>query len=443
MLLSFSITNWKSYAETAEFSMIATREQRYGDRLTRVGRQRVLPVTAIYGANAAGKSTFVRALAALRDIVVGARRPGATLPAFPHLPDGKTQPSRFEIDFLVEVETKTSRRREVTLVYEVEFDRRQIRYEALLIRCQKTEDYLFERTGKHVVLDSEFQNNQRVVAHTEVISDNETVLGAVGSDEDGEPSFFTAAYSWFAQQLTVIFPSSEFVHLPALFDADELFAQAMNAGLSRADTGISELVLEEMKVSMLPLEAEQVDELINKLEEEGGAFIVGGETRDYAVLDIADERPRARRLVARHDISTGPHEESEGFNLHLREESDGTQRFMNLLPVLFQLRQEDLRGVFVIDELENSMHPKLTEEFIRIFLDELGEAQRRQLIFTTHEIQLMRSDILRRDEIWLAEKERGQTQLTRVSDFSRDGVRKDADLLSSYMSGRLGGVPRV
>ena len=89
------------------------------------------------------------------------------------------------------------------------------------------------------------------------------------------------------------------------------------------------------------------------------------------------------------------------------------------------------------------MHPKLTEDFIRCFLEDLDESNRRQLIFTTHEVQLMRSDLLRRDEIWLAEKQGGQSQLTRVSDYSGIGVRKDADLLSFYMSGRLGGVPRI
>ena len=136
-------------------------------------------------------------------------------------------------------------------------------------------------------------------------------------------------------------------------------------------------------------------------------------------------------------------EQHSSFTLPLQEESDGTQRFMNLLPILFQLRDKNSRSVFVVDELENSMHPKLTEDFISSFLEGLGADDRCQLIFTTHEIQLMRSDLLRRDEIWLADKVDGQSRLTRVSDFAGIGVRKDADLLSFYMSGRLGGVPRI
>lgn len=97
----------------------------------------------------------------------------------------------------------------------------------------------------------------------------------------------------------------------------------------------------------------------------------------------------------------------------------------------------------MVDELENSMHPLLTQELIRSFLDGLGKEDRRQLVFTTHEIQIMRTGLLRRDELWLADKKAGRTQLSRVSEFTREGVRKDADLLGFYASGRLGGVPRL
>ena len=73
----------------------------------------------------------------------------------------------------------------------------------------------------------------------------------------------------------------------------------------------------------------------------------------------------------------------------------------------------------------------------------MGKDDRRQLIFTTHELQLMRAPLLRRDEIWLVDKVAGQTKMTRLSDFSSEGVRKDADVLGFYTSGRLGGVPRI
>ena len=96
-----------------------------------------------------------------------------------------------------------------------------------------------------------------------------------------------------------------------------------------------------------------------------------------------------------------------------------------------------------MDELENSMHPLLTEKLVRAFLDGLNADDRRQLVFTTHELRLMQIPLLRRDEMWLADKLNGQTRLARMSEYSRKGVRKDADILGLYTSGRLGGVPRI
>ena len=200
-----------------------------------------------------------------------------------------------------------------------------------------------------------------------------------------------------------------------------------------------------MNMKALPVGADQLGGLLEGLRERGGTFVIAVGGADHAILSLTDEgEPIARRLVTVHEREDGPApEQHSSFTLPLQEESDGTQRFMNLLPILFQLCDKNSRSVFVVDELENSMHPKLTEDFISSFLEGLGADDRCQLIFTTHEIQLMRSDLLRRDEIWLADKVDGQSRLTRVSDFADKGVRKDADLLSFYMSGRLGGVPRI
>jgi putative abortive phage resistance protein len=275
-----------------------------------------------------------------------------------------------------------------------------------------------------------------------VVAPNETLLGALGAEGTGAVG---AVWDWFARRLNIIHPESMYMHLPARINADAVFSRAMSSGPTRADTGISGVRLDEMKMGALPVGADQLTGLLEGLRERGGTFVIAVGGADQAILSLTDEgEPTARRLVTVHEREDGPApEQHSSFTLPLQEESDGTQRFMNLLPILFQLRDKNSRSVFVVDELENSMHPKLTEDFISSFLEGLGADDRRQLIFTTHEIQLMRSDLLRRDEIWLADKVDGQSRLTRVSDFAGIGVRKDADLLSFYMSGRLGGVPRI
>ena len=444
MLRFLRLQNWKSYYEPVEFTMVATRERQHGDRLARVGRSRILPVTAIYGANAAGKSALVDGLEALREIVLEARRAGAPLPVVPHLPQGAEEPTLFAVELIVPDRDGDDGGdgKDRVFYYELAVDRRRVRHEVLAQVRARTEELLFKRAEDRVDLYGELDDDERARAHAGVVAPNETLLGALGAEGAGAVG---AVWDWFAHRLNIIHPESAYLHLPARIDADAVFAQAMNSGLTRADTGISEMRFDEMKMGALPVKAEHLDDLLEYLREKGGAFAIDVGGADHAILSLTDEgEPVARRLVAVHNTETGPApEQRSAFTLPLREESDGTQRFMNLLPILFQLRDEDSRSVFVVDELENSMHPKLTEDFIASFLEGLDAGDRRQLIFTTHEIQLMRSNLLRRDEIWLADKVGGQSELTRMSDFADIGVRKDADLLSFYMSGRLGGVPRI
>ena len=442
MLRFLRLQNWKSYYEPVEFTMVATRERRHGDRLARVGRSRILPITAVYGANAAGKSALVDGLEALSGIVLESRRAGAMLPVAPHLPEGRDEPTAFAVEIVVSAVGADDDAADRVFYYELAADRRRIRRELLAQVKARTEELLFERGEDGVSLYGELDGDERARAHAMVVAPNETLLGALGAEGAGAVG---TVWDWFAHRLNIIHPESAYLHLPARIDADAVFAQAMNSGLTRADTGISEMRFDEMKMGALPVKAEHLDDLLEYLREKGGAFAIDVGGADHAILSLTDEgEPVARRLVAVHNTETGPApEQRSAFTLPLREESDGTQRFMNLLPILFQLRDEDSRSVFVVDGLENSMHPKLTEDFIASFLEGLDAGDRRQLIFTTHEIQLMRSNLLRRDEIWLADKVGGQSELTRMSDFADIGVRKDADLLSFYMSGRLGGVPRI
>lgn len=441
MLRFLRLQNWKSYYEPVEFTMVATRERRHGDRLARVGRSRILPVTAIYGANAAGKSALVDGLEALREIVLESRRAGAMLPLAPHLPEGKDEPTAFAVEIVVSA-VGTDDVADRVFYYELAADRRRIHRELLAQVKARAEELLFERDEDGVSLYGELDGDERARAHAMVVAPNETLLGALGAERDGTVG---VVWDWFARRLNIIHPESTYMHLLARINAGSVFSQAMNSGLTRADTGIFEVRLEEMKMEALPVGADQLTGLLEGLRERGGTFVIAVGGADQAILSLTDEgEPIARRLVTVHEGEDGPApEQRSSFTLPLQEESDGTQRFMNLLPILFQLRDEDSRSVFVVDELENSMHPKLTEDFISSFLEVLGADDRCQLIFTTHEIQLMRSDLLRRDEIWLADKVDGQSRLTRVSDFAGIGVRKDADLLSFYMSGRLGGVPRI
>lgn len=145
----------------------------------------------------------------------------------------------------------------------------------------------------------------------------------------------------------------------------------------------------------------------------------------------------ATRLLTQHRTKSG-----KDVEFYMAEESDGTQRFVDLLPAFYDLAHSAEGKVFVIDEIDRSLHTELTRNLIDAFLQTLGTASRSQLIFTTHDVMLLDQDMLRRDEIWFTEKdEEGNSDLFGLSDFK--GVRADKDIRKSYLLGRFGGMPRI
>ena len=433
MLHYFTVSNWKSIYEPVEFSMVATKEGQHSERLSCVEHSQVLPVAAIYGTNASGKSVFIKALAKLQEIVLKD-------PIVPHLLRGTDEPTKFEIEFSVEVGALNGEKREETLIYELRVDEGEVLEESLLRTRAEDEVVIFEREGNRIDLYEELAGNDVAEAYAKTvgIKSNATFLGVMG-DQDTEKSrenIVAVARSWFSEKLHVMRPESSAQGLSVRAMTDDGFAEAVGELLSWADTGIANVGFEN-----IPFHPLGYGLLMETPASEGGRRVAAISGRGGIVFESDHSgQVEARRFVAIHRDSDG-----KEFPLGFADESDGTVCFLNLLPMLIQLQDPKSDVVFVVDELENSMHPKLTEDLIRLFLSSLSMEgdSRRQLAFSTHELQLLRSDLLRRDEIWLADKIDAQTRLTRLSEFSEESVRKDVDWLGLYMSGRLGGVPRV
>ena len=132
------------------------------------------------------------------------------------------------------------------------------------------------------------------------------------------------------------------------------------------------------------------------------------------------------------------HEDQAGNTIpfELTDESDGTQRLLNLIPALRHL--EATSAVYVIDEIDRSLHPILVWKFLEYFLKSCTSCKS-QMIVTTHESNLLDLDLLRRDEIWFSEKDRScSTRLYSLMDFK---VRDDLAIRKHYLQGRFGAIP--
>lgn len=457
MLRYFHLENWKSFRFSATLDLVATREQRDGETLAHVHppRARILPVAAIYGGNASGKTGLVEALGALQSIVLEDRGDRARLPVVPSHHNGARSATTLEVEFVVDHEparagretrgalTEDRRRVDVTYRYTLVATPREIISESLVhVRAASERDVFFREDG-NVELSRELREDPRTRAFAATLEANETLLRRLAMRHLAGASHVVNAFSWFQDRLRVVAPGAMAAHVPSRLHADDLYRQVMSKDLSEADTGISGIDFRDASISLAGLPQHELQEIDDSLTEEKGQWVVRSPEGRLMIFEHEDGKLTADEIVTRHLSDRGD------FTLSLDQESDGTVRYFQLLPALHELIDSDASPVYVIDELDRSLHSALTAQLIRRFLDRTEADERAQLIFTTHDASLIRRDLLRRDELWFVEKERVEggvgtsSELIRLSDLSHWGIRNSTDLFNMYLAGALPGAPEL
>ena len=175
------------------------------------------------------------------------------------------------------------------------------------------------------------------------------------------------------------------------------------------------------------------EQLRAQVTDTAGALLRTPNGQRYYVARI-DGGIRVAKVVSFHTGSDG-----KPVRFEIPEESDGTQRFIDLLPVLHELGADMSEKVVFVDELDRSFHSGLTRTIIESFFFEWEPSSRAQLLFTTHDATLIDQELFRRDELWLVDKNAGgETELKNLSDYQ---VRSDKRLMKDYLLGRFGAIP--
>ena len=170
---------------------------------------------------------------------------------------------------------------------------------------------------------------------------------------------------------------------------------------------------------------------------EGVAIRLTSEQDERFVFTRKNGELTAKKLVTYHPRADGTQAKFE-----IRQESDGSQRVIDLLPTFLELAAAGSKKVFVIDEVDRSLHTLLTRQLLQAYLASCSAETRTQLLLTTHDVLLMDQQLLRRDEMWVAErKHTGESTLSSFAEYK--DVRYDKDIRKSYLQGRLGGIPRI
>ena len=305
MLRVLHLDNWKCFSEPVDFTMIAGKESRHGETLYLGSKNRVLPVAAIYGANAAGKSTLLDALAHLQVMLREPRKRGQRLHYHPHLLFGANRPSVIGVEIVLDVQDVTSNRKAI-VYYEVAFNAGEIVEESLYRVRSEDEQAVFERRGQEVSLYGDLEDDVSLDAASKTVQPNrlflETCFNAGFIDD--EKSLLGSVIEWF-KRLTILKRGARYILMPQQIAHDEDFRTAVGQGLTVADTGISDICFIEVPRAKVPAEEKILDEVEGQLLDNTSEAYLNAESGAVFRARLAeDEHVVYERLVTVHGMET-------------------------------------------------------------------------------------------------------------------------------------------
>ena len=405
MLVEFSIENYRSIKDKVVFSMVATKDNSLQKNLITNGLKtdNLLRSAVIYGANASGKSNVIKAFYFLQALVLNSHnhQKGQGIKYEPFKLDKNCLqiPTKFQIIFI---------QNNIKYDYSVAFNGVEILEETLYWYGNTRRALIFERK-KDVFRFTRDKNIQSFIAERTL--DNTLYLSK--ATQENYKVVFPVFY-WFKDQLQFIGSyqpiGSERPTLAYIQKSIKNKERVLKI-LSEAD-----LALVDIKIN---------SKLLNKIPES-----LPPEIRSYISLVKA---------LPLEEINIKTSHKGVLFD-YFDEESEGTKRFFSLIgPCLDALEHN---RIIVIDELDIKLHHKLNVFLIELFHNQSNLNTNAQLIFTTHNTNLLDQTLFRRDQVWFTEKsnENGNTELFSLTEFS---PRKDKDIERGYLAGRYGALPFI
>ncbi len=440
MIVSFSVSNFRSFSSEETFSLTASnRLTNHASHAVSIpdSDQKVLRAGVLYGANGAGKSNLFKALQYVKLVALSRRQKGVGTgrEAF-RLGGANDEPSSFDLQFIVGGK-----------LYRFGFkaNDQRITEEWLVQVFDKREKILYERVtdlNGNVTIEAlglKDSNAKLTALATIGGPQNQSFLATVNvtleTTDYGEQ--IGEVINWFKNGLKLIGPGSSFHRLghyfannPGCTEFASLFLKSVSTGVDHLEITKKEITEEDLR-NLLPERLfSQVLKDVQE-EEDGAALVELGEGNELFIERTSENHYYRITIKSAHKSLKGDY-----VPFDLDEESDGTKRLLNLMPALHTLHTSDI--VYVIDEVERSLHPNLAWKFMEFFLERCSKC-RSQIIVTTHETNLLDQKLLRRDEIWFSEKDHGSaTRLYSLTDFKE---RNDSKISEHYLQGRFGAVP--
>jgi len=418
MLVNFRVENFKSYKNLEEISMEATKLKKLKEsNAFNINNISLLKSAVIYGANASGKSSLLDAMRGMKSIIKNSIFPKKSkhyLPkAFLLNTETKNRETFFEIEFIID-----------EIIYRYGFE---IFIDAIILKewlYQKKlqpkarETHLFTREKSEIILGASFKEGKLLIDKTR----KDALFLSVVAQFNGEIS--NKILNWF-NKFTILSnnPNNGFENNSFDKLEDSEFKDKITNFIKGSDVGIHDILKKQISFDELKKDNPNIEKL--------PSFI------------IDDMKKKGLSTIQTIHIQYNMNNEFNQFEVfNLGFESDGTQKLLALsAPILEALTKGE---ILVIDELDNSLHTELLKAIVMLFNSKETNPNNAQLIFTTHDTNLLNQKFFRRDQIWFTEKDiYGATDLYSLLEYGKGKTRDDLELAKNYQKGKFGAIPHI
>ena len=419
MIVQFTIGNFLSFNAKQLLNLEAKGISELKTNICTFKAEKILRSMVIYGANSSGKSNLIKAMERMREVVLSSVRLNDSdeLEYSPFLLSIETDslPTFFEIIFWKE---------SIRYRYGFEYNLRQIENEWLFAgKSEKSEKTLFIRTIEGIAVDAKYKEGVGIESKT---NNNRLFVSLVA--QLGGP---------ISKQILEFFKNYNVLSGLDHNDYKGFTTRMLHKNLNGCEESLE--LYQKLKLGFQDIKAIESDFNLSEIPEN-----LTDELRIKLVKDLTGKRNISLKTVHNKYDKKGDIVDFVLFD-KLKNESEGTNKIIDLSGPIFDTLK--FGKALIIDELDAKLHPLITMRIVELFNSPISNTKNAQLIFATHDTNLLGEELFRRDQIWFTEKdEREQTELYSLYDFNLpDGskVRNDSNLEKNYIRGRYGAIPFI
>lgn len=423
MLLRVSISNFLSFYDEITFDMFPSRQRK--GLMNHVYTSEAIPVLkmgAIYGANNAGKSNFIKAIKFIRNFVL--RDKFITEDFYDNLRYKLVKESNRPIKIELEFSCFGN-----YYVYSLSLDRKLHEKLALSGLGEKDDEIIFKRDGS--VLLGENISSKDIVEDFLKKNPYSSILSLNVRFPIIHSPFVEDVYTWFNDYLEVIGIYSSVSDLIKMMSQNHTLLDFSDRMMKLLDISDSLSIKQTDLEQWLNSSRGKTFQNMPSIPDGDGELMASKNKRNEFHLISKDGKRKVLEFVFKQ---IGP--EGKFIDMDIDTQSDGTVRLLTLLPAFYSVINKE--KVVFIDEIENSMHPNMIYRLVKYFADNTSKGQ---LVFTTHLTRFLnQQELMRVDEMWKTEKNNGMTLLSSFNDFK---IHNTINVENGYLLGRFGGVPSI